>query len=191
MDACPNPIGPASCNPHINLRRHCYLSELLDLKILAYLAGSIGVLLEWRAYFLSSGHQFRHWSAAGSIMWGIQYLLLAAWTAGLIMGFTALRTLLSGKLNSGAAKHWTVVSFVTLFSLLTSASWQGLVSLLPAFAVINATVAMFYLGNRNMRIALLVSSIAWIANDLHWQAWPALLAEIVAVAINLKTIRTI
>lgn len=75
--------------------------------------------------------------------------------------------------------------------LLTAASWQGPVSLLPAFAVINTTLALFYLDNRRMRIALLASSVAWIANDLVWQAWPALLAETVAAMLNVRTIRQI
>ena len=33
-----------------------------------------------------------------------------------------------------------------------------------------------------------LDAYAWIANDLIWQAWPALLAESVAVALNLRTI---
>jgi hypothetical protein len=71
---------------------------------------------------------------------------------------------------------------------MTVFSWQGLVSLLPAFAVINTTLALFYLENRSMRILMLASSIAWIINDIIWQAWPALLAESVAVLLNLRTI---
>jgi hypothetical protein len=42
-----------------------------------------------------------------------------------------------------------------------------------------------------MRIALLASSAAWIANDIYWQAWPALLAESVAAMLNVRTIRQI
>jgi len=166
------------------------LTDLIDSRTLAYLVGGIGIVLEWRAYYLACGSRFRRWSAAGAILWGLQYLLLGAWTAGLTMGFTALRTMLSDRLASGLSKHISAYGFVLLFAGLTAISWQGRISLLPAFAVINATLALFYLNNRNMRIAMLASSIAWIANDLYWQAWPALLAEIVAMGINLKTIRT-
>lgn len=163
--------------------------DFLDSRAFAYLIGSIGILLEWRAYYLSSGKAFRRWSAAGAILWGLQYLLLNAWTAGLTMGFTALRTMLSDRLATGLYKHVTATGFVLLFVALTYVSWQGQISLLPAFAVINTTLALFYLNNRDMRIAMLASSIAWITNDFYWQAWPALLAETVAVGINLKTIR--
>lgn len=166
------------------------MTDLPDSRILAYIIGSIGILLEWRAYYLLSGQSFRRWSAAGAMLWGIQYLLLNAWTAGLIMGFTALRTTVSDRLSTGLFKHVTAVGFVLLFIALTGLSWQGQISLLPAFAVINTTIALFYLNNRDMRIALLASSIAWITNDFYWQAWPALLAETVAMGINLKTIRT-
>lgn len=72
--------------------------------------------------------------------------------------------------------------------MLTALSWQGWVSLLPAFAVINATLALFYFDNRKMRIAFLASSLAWVANDLYWQAWPALIAETVAALLNMQTI---
>jgi len=155
---------------------------------LAYLVGSVGVLVEWRSYMLACGTAFRRWSAAGAVLWSLMYMLLGAWTAALTMAGTALRTLLSGHLRSRRQKHLAAGGFVALFVLLTALSWAGWVSLLPAFAVINTTLALFYLGNRNMRIALLPSSVAWIANDILWQAWPSLLAEVVAALLNLRTI---
>ncbi|WP_228375568.1 YgjV family protein [Methylomonas denitrificans] len=161
----------------------------MDSVALAYLVGGVGILVEWRAYCLPDGSAFRRWSAAGALLWAAQYLLLDAWTAGLTMASTALRTMLSGSLTNGFYKHWAAVGFVALFCGLTLFSWQGPVSLLPAFAVINTTLALFYLNNRHMRIALLVSSLAWIGNDYIWQAWPAFLAESVAMGINLRTIR--
>lgn len=97
--------------------------------------------------------------------------------------------MLSGWLDTHPHKHLAALGFVLLFISLTAISWQGPVSLLPAFAVINTTLALFYLSNRQMRIALLASSVAWIANDVIWQAWPALLAETVAAGLNLRTIR--
>lgn len=160
-----------------------------DRQTLAYVIGAIGILVEWRAYYLASGRAFRHWSAAGALLWAGQYLLLGAWTAGLTMASTAVRTLLSGVLETPVCRHWAVAGFIAWFSALTVFSWQGQISLLPAFAVINTTWALFYLGNRGMRIALLASALAWLGNDYYWQAWPALLAESVAVAINLRTIR--
>jgi hypothetical protein len=165
------------------------LQLALDSVSLGYLLGGVGILLEWRAYCLPDGLRFRRWSAVGALLWAGQYLLLDAWTAGLTMASTALRTLLSGQLEKGFYKHWAATGFVVLFGGLTLLSWQGLISLLPAFAVINTTLALFYLNNRRMRIALLASSLAWISNDYIWQAWPAFVAETVAMVINLRTIR--
>lgn len=156
---------------------------------LAYAVGGIGVLVEWRAYLLHCGSAFRRWSAAGAVLWSVMYVLLGAWTAALTMGSTAMRTLVSNRLEHHHHKHLAAFGFVQLFALLTALSWQGWVSLLPAFAVINTTLALFYLDNRRMRILLLASSAAWIANDFLWQAWPALLAETVAAILNLRTIR--
>ena len=157
--------------------------------IAAYAIGGMGILVEWRAYFLHCGTAFRRWSAFGALLWATQYFLLHAWTAGFTMGCTALRTLLSDRLHTGPYKHGAAAGFILLFAVLTIISWQGYISLLPAFAVINTSLALFYFGNRTMRIALLVSSLAWIANDYYWNAWPALLAESVAMAINFHTIR--
>ena len=155
---------------------------------LAYAVGGVGVLVEWRAYLLHCGNAFRRWSAVGAVLWSVMYVLLGAWTAALTMGSTALRTLVSDRLIQERRKHFAAIGFVLLFVLLAGISWQGWVSLLPAFAVINTTLALFYLGNRRMRMLLLASSAAWIANDIIWQAWPALLAESVAVALNVRTI---
>ncbi|MGZ5050775.1 MAG: YgjV family protein [Methylobacter sp.] len=164
---------------------------LSDAAYLAYGAGGIGILMEWRAYWLPCGRAFRRWSAAGAVLWATQYAFLGAWSAGLTMASTALRSLVSGKLETGTYKHGVAVAFVVLFSMLTAISWQGPVSLLPGFAVINTTLALFYLDNYRMRLALLASSAAWISNDIYWQAWPALLAESVAMGINIKTVRAL
>ncbi|MDP2286397.1 MAG: YgjV family protein, partial [Pseudohongiella sp.] len=104
------------------------------------------------------------------------------------MSCTAARTMVSGLLTSPTRKHAIAASFVAAFVAMTVFSWQGPVSLLPAFAVINTTLALFYLENRSMRILMIASSIAWVINDIIWQAWPALLAESVAVLLNLRTI---
>lgn len=154
-----------------------------------YLAGLLGVLVEWRAYMLSCGQAFRHWSAVGAVLWAVMYATLGAWTAAVTMGSTALRTLLSTSTLSRRYRHAVAFAFIGLFAVLTVASWQGIVSLLPAFAVINTTWALFYLDNQRMRVVLLASSVAWIANDIIWQAWPALLAESVAALLNIRTIR--
>ncbi len=167
------------------------LIDLLSAHTLAYLMGGVGILVEWRAYWLQCGTGFRRWSAVGALLWATQYFLLDAMTAGLTMGVTALRTLLSTGLEKSIYKHWVAAGFVMFFAALTLISWQGNVSLLPAFAVINTTLALFYLDNRNMRIALLASSICWISNDFYWQAWPALLAESVVLGINLRTIQNL
>lgn len=155
---------------------------------LAYFIGAIGIIVEWRSYVLYDANAFRRWSAAGAVLWGFMYLLLGAWTAALTMSCTAARTLVSGLLTSTARKHFFASLFVSIFVLMTLFSWQGPVSLLPGFAVINTTLALFYLENRAMRIVILASSVAWIINDIIWQAWPALLAEAVAILLNLRTI---
>jgi hypothetical protein len=155
---------------------------------LAYAIGAVGIGVEWRSYVLHDAHAFRRWSAAGAVLWGFMYLLLGAWTAAITMSCTAARTLVSGLLTSKRRKHGFAFVFVSAFILMTLLSWQGPVSLLPAFAVINTTLALFYLDNRTMRIVILASSVAWIINDVIWQAWPALLAESVAVLLNLRTI---
>lgn len=165
------------------------MPDLPNLQWLAYAIGSMGILVEWRSYLLPNSLEFRRWSAVAALLWATQYFLLDAWTAGLTMGSTALRTMLSGKVENGVYKHWTAVGFVCLFCVLTVISWQGPISLLPAFATINTTLALFYLDNRTMRIYLLFSSVGWIASDWYWQAWPALLAESVAMGINGYTIR--
>ena len=144
--------------------------------------------MEWRAYLSANSGGFRRWSALGALLWSMQYLLLHAWTAGINMFLTALRTIAPQHITSKPVIHYMAGGFIVLFAGMTYCSWQGPVSLLPGFAVINTTVALFYLDNRTMRASLLASSVAWLANDLYWQAWPALVAETVSIAINLRTI---
>lgn len=175
----------------VSAPRYFQLLESLTPYLPAYLIGALGILTEWRSYFLPNARDFRRWSALSALLWALQYLLLGAWTAGFSMAVTALRTALSGQHSRKLVKHGSVVGFVVIFAGLTRWSWQGYISLAPAFAVTNTTLALYYLDNRNMRVALLASSLAWITNDVYWQAWPALVAESVAVVINIRTIRKI
>lgn len=163
--------------------------ETLDARWLGYAVGAVGVVLEWRSYAMTCDRRFRRWSALGALLWAMQYLFLQAYTAALTMACTAARTLLSQHRFQAWAKHAVAAGFVGVFAVLTFMSWQGPVSLLPAFAVINTSLALFYLQQRAMRLALLLSSCAWLSNDWYWQAWPALLAESVAMLINGRTIQ--
>ncbi len=162
-----------------------------SVTVWAYAIGCVAVVAEWWAYYLHCGQRFRRWSAWAAVLWALQYALLGAATAALNMGLTAVRSLLSAFLEKPAHKTQAVSFFALVFCGLTAVSWQGWPSLLPAFAVLNTTMALFYLNNRAMRSVLLLSSLSWIANDVYWQAWPALLAESVAMLINIHTIRQI
>lgn len=162
---------------------------------IAYAVGAGGVLCDWRAYLLTSDRGFRRWSATGALLWGLMYALLGAWTAALTMAFTAFRTGISGWLSARLTmrpawqRHLLVAGFLLVFSLLALLSWQGPISLLPWLAACNTTIALFYLEQRRLRLALLISSALWISNDLLWHAWPALVAETISVLLNWRTLR--
>lgn len=162
--------------------------EDIGLTELGYAVGTLAVGAEWWSYHLHCGQRFRLWSALAALLWAGQYFCLGAVAAAVNMALTAVRTQLSAVLADGYSRHFAAIGFCLLFLMMSLLVWQGLASLLPAFAVINTTLAQFYLANRSMRISLLLSSVAWIANDLIWQAWPALLAESVAMLINLRSI---
>ena len=155
---------------------------------LAYAIGGLALMAECHAYRLQDGQRFRHWTANSALLWSLMYVGLDAYTAAVTMGTTALRTVLSGRIERGRHKRLASHLFLLLFAALTLAAWQGPVSLLPAFAVMNTTWALFHLGNRPMRLALLGSSVAWIWNDFLWDAWPALVAETLAAGINVRTL---
>lgn len=155
---------------------------------LACAFGAAGIFAEWVSYARRDAKNFRRWSAAAALLWAGQYAAIGASTAAVTMAATALRTAWSGRDDTPRAKAAGLAAFVALFAGAAAFAWQGPVSLLPLFAVVNTTVALFVLSNVSMRVALLASSAAWIANDVIWGAWPALVAEIVAVAISLRTI---
>jgi len=161
-------------------------NELLGL--LTYALGGLGLAAECYAYSLHEDQRFRRWTCGAALLWSAMYLGLDALTSALTMGSTALRTALAGRLQSPRGRLWGSVFFLALFALLTAASWQGSVSLLPAFAVMNTTVALFYLGGIPLRLVLLFSSAAWIWNDILWHAWPALIAESLAAMISVRTV---
>ena len=82
-------------------------------------------------------------------------------------------------------------SFAEINNYLTESAWFYKTDDPELFYVLQhyeSAFREFYLDNFKMRKLLLASSLAWIANDIYWQAWPALIAETVAMLINLRTI---
>ncbi len=146
------------------------------------------MLLEWRAYATTKHQLFLGISAFSACLWGMMYVVLNAYTAAITITLTALRTLCAIYFTKPQHQHTLSALFIALFTYMTFLSWQGPISLLPAFAVINTTVALFYLKDQQTRMLLIISSLAWLANDIYWQAWPAFIAEFVSLIININTI---
>lgn len=153
--------------------------------ISAFLIGIIAFLVGLSGFLIKDYKKLRLTFGIGSILWALHFFLLGGYTAATIQVAMGLRTWISILLHH---KKDLVFSYILIstfvFLLLMFFSWQGPISILPALAAINSTIA-YTRNNLTMRLLFLISSLFWVLNAIVLGSIPGLIAEIMAIIFNL------
>ncbi len=119
-----------------------------------------------------------------NVFYGLQFLLLGAYSGcvNLILGI--LRNLLMtqyGKRKWVRSKGWVAV-FIAAFAAVLVLTWDGWTSLLPFAAMTTCTVAFWTDNALNIRKAnLFVACPSWIIYDVVFHSWAGVLNETITI----------
>ena len=129
--------------------------------------GAIGILAAIIAFQCKKHRGVMFWRTMNETFFGIQFLLLGAYT-GLAMNFVGcIRNILFAiNVEKGKSNRPWIVAFCLLFTAFGIATWQGPKSILVISAKIISTNAY---GNKNLllvRSCILVTATSWLIYDL-------------------------
>jgi len=126
--------------------------------LFAQIIGLAGCAIGIAGYLLSDDGRLKAMIGASALVMALHYLLLGAVTGAGAALVTASRSFLSLK----TALRPTAPLFVLAYLLIGHLSYETAADLLPVAAGICGTLAMFYLADVPMRLALAVTIFCWL-----------------------------
>ena len=112
----------------------------------------------------------------------VQFILLRAYTGALMQFVAILRNIVFSKKGEEkwASSHGWMYFFMTLSVVGLLFSWQGLVSIFPVIGIIIGTYGLAKNKTHDIRIYILVTTLAWIPYDLIVHSYTGFIGEVVS-----------
>lgn len=155
--------------------------------------GFIGVALFLISYQVKSNRSLFIFQTLGCVMFGVQFLLLGAYSGCLSLVINITRNTLLTKYNESKLIRWRgwVAVFSIAAALVTLYTWNGLISLLPLMGTVAGTVAYWTNSARKIRLANLVANApCMFVYDLLVRSWGGVINEsITIISIVVSIIR--
>lgn len=123
-----------------------------------------------------------------SLLYAIQYVFLNAFT-GCFMNLTCMiRNFIFNKYNEKKIPIYILLIIIFLMVFLSLMSYQGIISLLPMFAVVFYSIALWYGNLKIIRITEIFSCVLYIIYNIQVLAITGFVAtaiELIAAVISL------
>lgn len=144
--------------------------------------GLLGILASIVAFQCKSHGKVLFYRAMNEVFFGIQYILLGAYTGAMMDGIGCFRNYLFAKnVRRGKSNRTFVVAFSLLFTVLGLLTWDGAKSVLVIAAKVLSTAAY---GNKNLfivRTVILLTSSSWLAYNLLVGSYAGALCEVLTL----------
>jgi len=118
--------------------------------------------------------------AASAFINSLHFLFLGTASPAVITAITGARFLLAGR-DGGSWRFYFFIAAQLSAGYLT---FSSPLSLLPLFASLIGTVAVFFFSNANMRISMGICSLIWIAHNYLAGSPVAVVTEIIFLGSN-------
>ena len=159
--------------------------------IIAQSLGIVATILFILSYQVKSNRLLFLIQAVACGVFGVQYLLLGAYSGCLSQVYVIIRNLMLSRYNQWAwvrFKGWVVV-FAGFAVLITYLTWDGPISLLPMGIIIAGTISMWTNNAGVIRlVGLIFVSPPWIVYDFIVGAYSAIINEVIIIASVLYSI---
>lgn len=146
--------------------------------------GFVAVLLFLFSFQVKSNRSLFVLQTLGCSLFGIQFLLLGAYSGCLSLLINIIRNMMLTKYNEMALVRWRgwVVLFAALAAAVAWLTWDGPLSLLPAAGTIVSTAAYWTNNAKNIRLSnLLVNSPCLLVYDAVVHSWGGVLNETIVL----------
>ena len=139
------------------------------------------------AYATKSDRHMKMMIALGTMIFTIQYAYLGAWVVALNLLMNSARSWLSMH-RQGVLWFLLIAALqiaVSLTHISTEKDW------FPVLGSVMGSFALLCLSGVRMRLAMLVTTLLWLANNLIWGSVGGVLLDCINLFCNLLSIHTI
>ena len=162
----------------------------IDLISPAQLLGYGATVVGIAAFSFKNDLRFKASMAISLMLWAVQYGMLGSWTSAATSILIASRQALSMLAPGMSHRGKLVMSgfYMVAFTVILYLTWDGLISILPYAAAMNATWAFVFLQGERMRKQVMFSTLAWLINARLIGSVGHMVTTTVTLAINGWTI---
>lgn len=159
--------------------------------------GLLGLIVMVISLFQKDKDKMLNFVVLNGLFFGIEYLLLKAFSGMFSNFFGILRTFISKEKEKkkGFDKQGIMFLFILGYMIIGFISFDGKVmSLLPVFAEIIYVITLWQKNVKKIRIGTLLMVLLWLVYDIFVKAYPSLITDLIVmsstiIAIYLKDIR--
>ena len=154
--------------------------------------GLLGLIVMVISLFQKDKDKMLNFVVLNGFFFGIEYLLLKAFSGMFSNFFGILRTFISKEKEKKKVFDKQGIMFLLIIGFI---SFDGKVmSLLPVFAEIIYVITLWQKNVKKIRIGTLLMVLLWLVYDIFVKAYPSLITDIIVmsstiIAIYLKDIR--
>ena len=161
--------------------------EFIKSDIFVRIVGFAGVILTFAAFQSNKHKNIVIIKLISEFIFGIQYLLVGAYTGCVLNILCSLRNFTYLKLDEkGRSTRIAMFVFMVVFTVSAILTWNGWLSIFPLVGKLFSTAAYSMKNPRKIRFLNVPTAIMWVVYNITFNMWEALFADsmsLVSVAI--------
>ena len=161
--------------------------EFIKSDLFVRIVGFIGIVLTFIAFQSNKHKNIVLIKLTSEFIFGIQYLLVGAYTGCVLNVLGSVRNFTYLKLDEkGKSTRIAMLIFMAVFTVSAILTWDGWLSVFPLIGKLFSTAAYSMKNPRQIRFLNVPTAIMWVVYNVTFHMWEALFADsmsLVSVAI--------
>jgi hypothetical protein len=159
--------------------------DFLTYDVWAQIVGFIASAFIITGFAHKGDSRFKMFMAMGSLTFVCHYFMLGAYAGAAVNVVSFMRTSLSIKFHKS---NFMMIIFIAAYLMIGLFTYNSWVDILPIFAGISATIAMYKLSGIPMRLCFFATSASWLAYDFIFKSIGGIITEGFVQFTNIATI---
>lgn len=161
--------------------------EFIKSYMFVRIVGFAGVILTFAAFQSNKHKNIVLIKLISEFVFGIQYLLVGAYTGCVLNILGSVRNFTYLKLDEkGRGTRTAMLIFMAVFTVSAVLTWNGWLSIFPLVGKLFSTAAYSMKNPRKIRLLNVPTVIMWVVYNITFHTWEALFADsmsLVSVAV--------
>lgn len=152
------------------------------MNIVIQLLGVVGIIASIVSFQSDNHKKILTFRTLNEFFFGVQYVLLGAYTGAAMNFFGCIRNMIFSKLvEKGKSTMIPRIIFCGIFVAAGALTWGGAKSILVIFAKSTSTMAYGSKRTRHIRILIFTTSVCWFVYNLYVKSFTGALCEALTI----------